>query len=166
VRPRLAAALGSAIFFAVAPGVIVGLVPWLLTGWRSNPQSTSLRVLGFLLIVASVPVIVMAFVRFVTEGIGTPAPVAPPQNLVVGGPYRYVRNPIYLALEGAILGQALLLGQLSLVAYGIVVGAGLFAFVTWVEEPTLLERFGDDYETYKRNVPAWWPRLTPWKGDR
>jgi len=159
MRRRLAAAVGSAIFFAVAPGGVVGFVPWLLTGWRSNPQSTSLRVLGFLLIVASVPVIVMAFARFVTEGIGTPAPVAPTQHLVVGGLYRYVRNPIYLALEGAILGQALLLGQLSLVAYGIVVGAALFAFATWVEEPTLLERYGEEYEAYRRAVPGWWPRL-------
>ncbi|HEX2681978.1 MAG TPA: isoprenylcysteine carboxylmethyltransferase family protein [Candidatus Dormibacteraeota bacterium] len=165
MRRRLAAALGSAIFFAIAPVGVAGLVPWLLTGWRSNPQSTTLRVLGFLLILASVPVLVMAFARFVTEGIGTPAPVAPTQHLVVGGLYRYVRNPMYLSVVCAIVGQALILGQLSLIAYAIVAGAAMFAFATWVEEPSLVERFGAEYETYRRNVPGWWPRATPWKGD-
>jgi protein-S-isoprenylcysteine O-methyltransferase Ste14 len=157
--------VGSAVFFAVAPGLVAGVVPWWLTGWRSNPQSTTLRVLGFLVILASVPVLVMAFARFATEGIGTPAPVAPTRHLVVGGLYRYVRNPMYLAVVGAILGQALLLGQPILIAYAIVAGAAMFAFATWVEEPSLAERFGEEYETYRRNVPGWWPRLTPWKSD-
>ena len=125
-------------------------------------QSTTFRVLGALLILGSLPVLVAAFVRFVTEGVGTPAPVAPTQHLVVGGLYRYVRNPMYLAVVGAILGQALLFGSLSLVVYAVVAGLAMFAFATWVEEPSLLARFGDEYEAYRRNVPGWWPRMTPW----
>ena len=109
---RTAAAAGSAVFFALAPGTIVGLVPWLITDWHpGTPLSrlVPLRVLGAVLVVAGTAVLVSAFARFVGEGLGTPAPVAPPAHLVVGGLYRYVRNPIYLALDATILGQAILL---------------------------------------------------------
>ena len=160
------AAAGSAVFFAVAPGVVAGLVPWWLTGWRFAtpfPSWTPFRIAGALLTVAGGLVLVSAFARFVTEGVGTPAPVAPPQHLVVGGLYRYVRNPMYLAVVAAIVGQALLLGQLSLFAYAAVVAAATLAFVLLYEEPYLAERFGAEYEGYRRNVPGWWPRLRPWR---
>lgn len=114
----------------------------------------------------SATVLVMAFGRFVIEGIGTPAPIVPTEHLVVGGLYRYVRNPMYLAVTAAIVGQALFFGQFSLVVYAFVVGLPMFAFATWVEEPMLLERFGAEYETYRRAVPGWWPRARPWKGER
>jgi len=81
-----------------------------------------LKLLGGLTIAAGLAALLHAFARFVVEGVGTPAPPAPPERLVVGGLYRYVRNPMYLAVEGIILGQALLLGQLVLVPY-----AALFA---------------------------------------
>jgi phospholipid methyltransferase len=118
VRKPMAAA-GTASFFVMAPGVVAGLVPWWLTGWRvRHPQPpwawASLRVAGVPLLVAGVIVLVGAFVCFVTEGAGTPAPVAPTQRLVVGGLYRYVRNPMYLAVVATIVGQALALGQPAL----------------------------------------------------
>jgi protein-S-isoprenylcysteine O-methyltransferase Ste14 len=113
-------------------------------------------------------VLVHAFARFVVEGLGTPAPVAPTRELVVGGLYRYVRNPMYLAVLAAIVGQALLLGRLVLLAYAAVVAAAFVAFVHWYEEPTLAEQFGDRYQAYRRAVPGWWPRRHPWRpaGDR
>ena len=114
---RRMAAAGSALFLVLAPGVVAGLVPWLLTGWESNEDLVPLRVLGALVTAAGVAVVLHAFARFVLEGIGTPAPVAPPERLVVGGVYRHVRNPMYVAVLAAILGQALLLGQLVLLAY-------------------------------------------------
>src|SRR6516165_4630831 len=88
---RTAAAAGSAVFFALAPGTIVGLVPWLITDWHPGaPLShlVPLRVLGAVLVVAGTAILVSAFARFVVEGLGTPAPVAPPAHLVVGGLYR------------------------------------------------------------------------------
>ena len=109
-------------------------------------------------------ILVSAFARFVMEGIGTPAPVAPTRQLVVGGLYRYVRNPMYLAVFTAIIGQALLFGHLVLVPYGVFVGLLMFAFARWYEEPALLDRFGAEYDAYRRAVPGWWPRLGPWKG--
>jgi protein-S-isoprenylcysteine O-methyltransferase Ste14 len=158
---RARAAAGSLLFLIVAPGVVAGLVPWWITGWSVReplPHWIFLRVTGAFVLVAGVAVLVHAFVRFVVEGMGTPAPVAPTERLVVGGLYRYVRNPMYLAVAGVIVGQALVLGQLLLLLY-----AGAFvivtaAFVRGYEEPTLTRRYGAQYERYRRTVPGWWPR--------
>src|ERR671912_827836 len=163
---RVWAASGSVVFFALAPGVVAGLVPWWLTGWRARELAgwwLPLRVAGVVLLVAGAGVLVHAFVRFVVEGLGTPAPVAPTRELVVGGLYRYVRNPMYLAVLAAIIGQALLLGRLGLLLYAAAAWLVAAAFVRWYEEPTLTRRFGADYEAYRRAVPAWWPRLRPWE---
>ena len=155
---RLCAAAGSSLFFALAPGVVAGLVPWWLTGWRTGGASLPARVLGTALLVGGAAVLVHAFARFVIEGIGTPAPVAPTEHLVVGGFYRYVRNPMYLAVEAAIAGQALLLGRPVLLAYAAAVAPVVYAFVRCYEEPALTRRFGAAYERYRREVPGWWPR--------
>ena len=168
---RSTAAVGSAVFFVLAPGVVGGLIPWLLTGgWQvlePLPYWAPVRVLGGVLLVAGLIALVRAFVRFVVEGFGTPAPVAAPELLVVGGAYRYVRNPMYVAVLAAIVGQSLLLGRLGLLLYAGVVWVAVAAFVRFYEEPTLTRRFGADYEAYRRAVPAWWPRLRPWEpGER
>ena len=167
-RGRLAAAAGSAIFLGLAPGVVVGLIPWWLTGWRmANPMPVwgPLRVLGAVLTFGGALVLVSAFVRFVIEGVGTPAPVAPTRHLVVGGLYRYVRNPMYIAVVTAIVGQGLILGQLGLLLYAVFAGVIMAAFARWFEEPALLERFGEEYAEYRRAVPGWWPRLRPLKKE-
>jgi protein-S-isoprenylcysteine O-methyltransferase Ste14 len=127
------------------------------------PYWAPMRVLGAILLLAGLIVLIQAFVRFVVEGLGTPAPIAAPQRLVVGGLYRYVRNPMYVAVLAAIVGQALLLGRLGLLVYAAPLWLISAGFVRWYEEPTLTRRFGADYEAYRRAVPAWWPRLRPWK---
>ena len=159
---RARAAAGSALFFLLAPGVVAGLIPWWLTGWEpEDPVSFwgPLRVAGVVLLAAGVGVLLHAFVRFVVEGLGTPAPVVPTKRLVVGGLYRYVRNPMYLAVLAVIVGQALILGRLELLAYAALVAAAFAAFVHWYEEPTLQRQFGDEYEAYRQEVPAWLPRV-------
>ncbi len=161
---RVRSALGSGLFLVVAPGVVAGLVPWWLTGWQAGSTWPPLQVLGALLVAAGAVVLVDAFVRFVVEGIGTPAPVAPTQRLVVGGLYRYVRNPMYLAVGATIVGQALLLGRPILLLYAVAFAVVVFAFVRGYEEPTLARQFGSEYEDYRRAVPGWWPRLRPWRG--
>ena len=120
---RLFAILGSALFFVIAPGTILGLGPWLITRWRfESPawEALPLRVVGALLMVACVPIILESFARFALEGLGTPAPVAPPRHLVVTGVYRHVRNPIYVALTSIIVGQALLFGNVVLFGYAAI----------------------------------------------
>ena len=160
---RTRAALGSAAFLLAAPGVVAALGPWLMTDWSAHDWSPTVRVAGGVLIAASAFVLSHAFMRFVVEGAGTPAPVAPTERLVVGGAYRYVRNPMYLAVLAIIVGQALLLGQAGLLPYAGIVGLAFAAFVSLYEEPILAHRYGEQYRAYRRAVPAWLPRTTPWE---
>lgn len=156
------------LFLLVAPGVVVGVVPWWLTGWRMHEPFGfywPVRVLGGLLLAGAVVFLLSSFARFVVEGIGTPAPVAPTETLVTGGVYRHVRNPMYVAVVTAIGGQALLLGRPVLLAYAAGIAVLQAAFVRLHEEPKLRQRYGEQYETYRQAVPGWWPRRRPWRGD-
>jgi protein-S-isoprenylcysteine O-methyltransferase Ste14 len=160
------AILGSAVFFVVAPIVLVGLIPWWMTRWEFLPPFFDLqatRAVGILLIVVGLPGLVDSFVRFALQGLGTPAPIAPTQNLVVTGLYRYVRNPIYVAVVAIILGQAILFGDWRLMIYGGLMWLGFHAFVLAYEEPVLAQTFGAQYEEFRANVPRWIPRLSPWR---
>jgi protein-S-isoprenylcysteine O-methyltransferase Ste14 len=165
VRIHLAA-LGSAVFLIVAPGVVAGLMPLLLTGWRSSDPPAAVAALGAGLVVIGAGVLLAAFARFVVEGRGTPAPIAPTERLVVGGLYRHVRNPMYLAVAATIVGQALLLGRPWLLTYAAAFWLVVAAFVRGYEEPTLSARYGEEYAAYRRAVPALWPRLRPWRPRR
>jgi protein-S-isoprenylcysteine O-methyltransferase Ste14 len=96
---------------------------------------------------------------FATLGRGTPAPFDPPRRLVVRGPYRYVRNPMYIGAALALLGAALVYRSAALAAYAVGFLLVLHAFVLWYEEPTLRRLFGGEYEAYTRQVRRWWPRM-------
>ena len=157
------AAVGSAAFFVVAPGTVVGLIPWLITRWEISSPPWQIAV-GAALIIAGLIPLALAFVEF-AKARGTPMPLAPTEHLVVTGFNRYVRNPMYVGLLVAILGQALLFGSVGLIIYAAVVWIATASFVRWYEEPTLSRRYGSDYETYRRNVPAWIPRLQPWNSN-
>ena len=159
MRPARAAA-GTAVFLVLVPGTVAGLVPWWLTDWRSGPTyPLPVRAVGIVLAAAGAAVLLPAFTRFVIEGLGTPAPIAPTERLVVGGLYRHVRNPMYLAVLAVITGQALILSRPVLLAYAAAVAATVAAFVHWYEEPTLTRSHGTAYQQYRQTVPAWFPRL-------
>jgi protein-S-isoprenylcysteine O-methyltransferase Ste14 len=161
------AVLGT-IAMGLAPAVFAGAVPWRITRWRVRwpvPGGAPAQILGAALIGAGAAAVSNSFVRFAAEGVGTPAPIAPTKYLVVGGLYRYVRNPMYLALEAVIFGQGLLLGQPKLFLYGAVAAVPPAAFVHFYEEPTLARTFGAEYERFRRNVPGWLPRLRPWRPE-
>jgi protein-S-isoprenylcysteine O-methyltransferase Ste14 len=130
---RFRAAAGTLLFLVIAPGVVAGLVPWLLTGWHATGVAVWLQVVGWVVLGIGAAVLLEAFARFVIEGVGSPAPAAPTEKLVVGGLYRYVRNPMYLAVAAVILGQALVLGRWVLVGYGLVFGLAVGSFVHWYE---------------------------------
>jgi protein-S-isoprenylcysteine O-methyltransferase Ste14 len=158
----LPAAVGSAAFFVVAPGTFAGLGPWLITHWEIPASSPPLRViLGVLLIVIGLIPPVHAFIQFAKAG-GTPMPIAPTERLVVTGFNRVVRNPMYAGLLTAILGQALLFDSPWLLVYAAIGWIVTASFVHWYEEPTLVRQYGGQYEEYRRNVPAWIPRVRPW----
>ncbi len=163
--PKAIAILGSALFFVIAPLLLAGFVPWWITGWQFQPAFFGhelIRAVGVALIIAGVPALIDSFARFALQGIGTPAPIAPTQRLVVTGLYRYVRNPIYVAVVAVILGQALLFGDGRLLWYGALFWLACHVFVVAYEEPTLERTFGAEYVAFRANVPRWIPRLTPW----
>jgi protein-S-isoprenylcysteine O-methyltransferase Ste14 len=164
-RAYAKAALGSLLFLAVAPGVVAGLLPWWLTGWQpGGTVPPPIAAAGVVLVAVGVAVLLLAFGRFAAEGLGTPAPVAPTKHPVVGGLYRYVRNPMYVAVAATIVGQAMILGRAALVLYALAFGVAGGAFMHSYEERSRGSS-GADYEAYRRAVPAWWPRRRPWSPD-
>jgi protein-S-isoprenylcysteine O-methyltransferase Ste14 len=167
-RISLWALAGTVVFGSTFVAFVLIYVPYLITRWHFDGPLLGLRVtraIGVLLMALAMPLMLDFFARFVREGRGTPAPFAPPQRLVVGGPFRYVRNPAYAAAEIFVVGQGLLLGSWETVAY-----AGVFAivshlFVVLYEEPTLRATFGADYDEYCHTVPRWLPRLHGVRGE-
>jgi protein-S-isoprenylcysteine O-methyltransferase Ste14 len=156
------AILGSAVFLALAPGFVAGVVPGVITGWEVGDHlAPPLPALGACLGLFGIAFLLQAFARFALEGLGTPAPVAPTERLVVGGVYRFVRNPMYLAVLAVIVGQALFFGNAVVAGYGALVALAFVAFVRIYEEPTLRATYGAEYEAYCARVPRWLPRLRP-----
>ncbi len=143
------------------------MVPYLITGgWVGSGAPFALQIGGAVLLAVGVGVLAHTVIRFVVEGLGTPFPGVPTKNLVVGGLYRYVRNPMYLAVIAIILGQAAILGSASLVVYAAIIWVLVASFVHFYEEPTLSSEYGEQYAAYRRAVRGWLPRTTPWTGDQ
>ena len=165
-RVRVRAWVGTFGFLVLAPGVVAGLVPGLITGWRvpwTGGWASAVAIGAGIAILTGVVVLLDAFVRFARAD-GTPAPPMPTGHLVVVGPYRYVRNPMYLAVLTIILGQALLFGSGGTLLYAGMVLLAVVVFVLGYEEPTLELEYGDEYREYRRNVRGWLPRVRPWNG--
>ncbi len=151
------------LHFIAAPGTVIVLVPWLLTRWQPMSMPAywlPVRLGGGLVACVAIAVIAREFVRFVTEGRGSPAPIVPTERLVVSGLYRCVRNPMYVAVLAAVLGQAVLLGRPVLLAYGAGLGLVMWLFVRAYEEPALARQHGTAYDDYRRAVPGWLPRIS------
>jgi protein-S-isoprenylcysteine O-methyltransferase Ste14 len=158
------ASVTSAIFVLLAPGTTAGVVPWWITGWDRDDGGLLLDGSAVVLFLAGLVAVVACFVRFVSEGSGTPAPLEPTETLVIGGLYRHVRNPMYLAVGAMIAGQAAYFRSPGVALWLAVFALAVVTFVQTYEEPTLSAQFGESYAVYRRNVPGWWPRLRPWSG--
>jgi protein-S-isoprenylcysteine O-methyltransferase Ste14 len=166
MRSRAVSLIGSGLFLVAAPGTVAGLIPWLISRWRfaGEPGATQLLpIAGIIALLAGAAILLDSFVRFAWTGLGTPAPIAPTDRLIVSGLYRHVRNPMYVAVLLLIFGQALLFGSAALCVYGAAMWLVFHLFVTGYEEPTLRQQFPDDYDGFVRGVPRWLPRLTPWR---
>jgi protein-S-isoprenylcysteine O-methyltransferase Ste14 len=111
---------------------------------------------GLLLMVATIRM-------FVTVGHGTLAPWDPPQHLVMRGVYRHVRNPMISGVLFVLLGESLITASRPLFGWFLIFALINAIYIPLLEEPGLVHRFGDEYRTYKRHVPRWIPRLTPWE---
>jgi protein-S-isoprenylcysteine O-methyltransferase Ste14 len=161
-RPPLWAVIGTLFAAPVFIGLVLTYVPYTLCGWRFAPPFLGqpwTRGVGVALIVLALPVLADFLVRFVREGHGTPAPVAPPERLVVRGVFRYVRNPSYVAAVAAVVGQGLLFASVAVLVYALALALGFHLFVVFYEEPTLRRKFGAAYEAYCRDVGRWLPRF-------
>ena len=137
-------------------------------GWQCRPPSFGLeltRLVGVILVFAGIPGVADSLARFALQGLGTPAPIAPPRHLVVTSLYRYMRNSMYVAAVAIILGQAPLFGDWRLIVYGGLFWVATHVFVVTYEEPTLERRFGAEYAAFRANVPRWIPRLRPWRAE-
>jgi protein-S-isoprenylcysteine O-methyltransferase Ste14 len=149
------------VFLLLAPGVVVGLVPWWISHWQLRPALLGFpgfRYLGAALIFLGIPMLLDSFARFAIQGIGTPAPVMPTEQLVVTGLYRHLRNPMYVGVTAAVLGEGLLLGNVRVLEYGIAVWFAFQLFVCGYEEPKLRRTFPAEYLEFCQRVPRWIPR--------
>jgi len=156
---------------ALLPFTVTVLVPlWLVSrygGGRGFPDSfvESLALaLGLVSLGLGVVLFGLCLRRFAGEGDGTLAPWDPPRELVVRGPYRYVRNPMITGVILVLLGEGLVLRSLALLGWAAFFTALNLLYIPLVEEPGLERRFGDSYRRYCANVPRIVPRMTPWQG--
>jgi len=166
---RILAILGSATFLVIAPGIVAGYVPWRICRWHLGAPllgTSAFRLFGVLLIVAGLPILLDSFARFALQGLGTPAPIFPTRHLVVSGLFRYVRNPMYVAVVSLVLGQGLFFGSVRVLEYGIAVWVVFYLFVLIYEEPILLNSYGLEYEEFCASVPRWIPHLRTWRRNR
>jgi protein-S-isoprenylcysteine O-methyltransferase Ste14 len=159
MREAIAPILETALFTIVVPGTVVGLIPyWLMSGWRA-PAGGLLTWVGAVAIAVGLAIYFRCAWEFAVRGLGTPAPIAPTKFLVTTALHRYVRNPMYIGVTLAIVGQAVLFHSLHVAEYAAIVLLLVHLFVVLYEEPTLKKQFGESYEEYRRTVPRWIPRL-------
>jgi protein-S-isoprenylcysteine O-methyltransferase Ste14 len=146
------------------PVTVAAVVPALIL-WRRGAELAAwpLAAVGVVLIAVGVALLTWTVALFARVGKGTLAPWDPTSRLVVAGPYRHVRNPMISGVLAVLLGEAALFGSLPLLIWFGVVFAVNAVYFPLVEEPGLRERFGEDYERYRANVPRWLPRLRPWE---
>jgi len=154
---RVWAFVRTLVFLVFVVGTIAVIVPLAILQ-RAAPAPPLVPGLGPLLLALAAILWFWSGFGFSFVGRGTPSPIDAPRALVVWGPYRYVRNPMYVAVLLAIFGFAIENSSIAVALYGLVVLVAFHMFVLWYEEPTLERRFGDDYVRYKRTVGRWIPR--------
>jgi protein-S-isoprenylcysteine O-methyltransferase Ste14 len=153
--------LKTLIFTVVVPGTVAGIIPWLLLQGAGDvvPPIPSIWMIGLLPLLLGVGLYLWCAGAFTFIGKGTPAPIDAPKVLVIQGPYRLVRNPMYVAVLSVLIGEAILFRSFVLAGYALLFWAVVHTFVVLVEEPSLREQFGADYEAYLRAVGRWVPRV-------
>lgn len=168
MSPRLAGAwlaLRSLFWAALFPGLLAGYVPWRYFGVgdvvldRRDP----LQWAGLAGVALGVVLLAACIREFARRGRGTLSPADPPSVLVVQGLYRYVRNPMYLAVTLIVLGQALYARSPALLIYWLVWFVAVNLFVIGYEEPRLARQFGPAYQRYRAAVGRWVPRLRTYR---
>ncbi len=145
------------------PGIVLVYLPLWITRFRvpAGEPWWQMALAGVLIAAGVAPGFESAR-RFLAVGLGTLVPTAPTEHLVVSGFYRFVRNPMYVGVLIALIGEAVLFERRIMIVYPVIVWMVVNLFVCFYEEPTLTRRYGEEYLRFKRNVPRWVPRLRPW----
>lgn len=147
------------LFFALLqPGVVAGLLPYLILRsqdlWKL-PQWISLPYAGILLWIPGFVILVKCVADFARKGKGTLSPADPTKKLVISGLYRYSRNPMYVGVMLMLFGEAIFFQAVWLTGYAVLIFLLFYGFVIWFEEPRLIRAFGQEYVTYKKEVRRW-----------
>ena len=151
----------------MVPYTIVRSRPSSLPVWLiANPANAAALLSGTVIIALGLTLVCVTVWHFATVGRGTLAPWDPPRRLVVVGVYRHVRNPMISGVLVILLGEALALRSLGVLAWAVTFLAINMTYIPLLEQPLLLRRFGEDYQAYRRNVPRWVPRAKPWQPPR
>lgn len=156
----------------VLPCTVMGVVPLciarsygLAACVAASPAARVLQAGGLLVMAAGLSLAAACVRRFASDGRGTLAPWDPPSRFVVQGPYQYVRNPMIAGVIGVLFGEACVLRAAPLLVWTLAFTALNAVYIPLVEEPQLARRFGGAYETYRRHVRRFVPRLTAWRGE-
>jgi protein-S-isoprenylcysteine O-methyltransferase Ste14 len=159
MNSRFWAILNTIVFTIVVPGTVAILIPrWIIGGFAKREDDLQTW-LGVGLLVCGATIYFRCAWEFAVRGLGTPAPIAPTKFLVTTALHRYVRNPMYLGVALAILGEATLFRSFHVAIYAGIMLLIAHVFVVLYEEPTLAKQFGASYEEYRRRVPRWIPKL-------
>lgn len=160
-RQKRRALFKTIAFGILAPGSVIGLIPYLLHSPRADFHLGTFRLLGILPVAVGASALLWCMWEFVSIGLGTPAPIDPPKVLLARGLYQFVRNPMYVAVFLILAGEAVYFESFRLAAYALFAALACHLFVVFYEEPTLRKKFGVPYLEYCKAVPRWIPRLTP-----
>lgn len=148
------------VFTILVPNTVTVVVPYYLLPGGDFHLGIA-RYLGIPLIALGAALYLRCAWDFARVGLGTPAPIDPPRNLVAGGLYRYVRNPMYVGIVSLLLGECIFFESRRVLAFALFAVLATHLFVVCYEEPTLRKKFGASYEEYCRRVPRWIPKLKP-----
>jgi protein-S-isoprenylcysteine O-methyltransferase Ste14 len=147
----------------IIPAIVITITGSISIGWSLPfPVNFTVAVMGIFLIALGLTLVVKTIASFATFGQGTLAPWSPTQKLVIRGVYRYVRNPMISGVCCILLGEVMLLGSIPLLYWFLLFVVLNLIYIPLVEESRLERRFGEDYIAYKRHVPRWIPRFSPW----
>jgi len=150
------------VYASLFVGLILVYLPGQVLSWSGITRPSSIgtqQALGMIVGAIGAIIALWCVVTFAFSGKGTPAPFDPPRRLVNRGPYKFVRNPMYIGAGLALTGAAVFYESWPLLSYAVIFFVITHCFIVWYEEPTLRRTFGKDYETYCQQVKRWLPSI-------
>jgi protein-S-isoprenylcysteine O-methyltransferase Ste14 len=150
------------LFSLILPITVLIIVPSLIER-RPVIASSAELIPGGILLAIGLFIMTQTILTFIRIGKGTLAPWSPTRKLIVGGMYAYVRNPMILGVITVLLAESLVFNSRSIFMWAVLFYVINTVYFIILEEPALEKRFGEEYRSYKRNVPRWIPRMKPWR---